>query len=135
MTIMGSHRACQNMCRHKNSSHARHMSKLEGSARWSWRSAWLQRRDGRSCVLLPRRASQFDPTIDEERKFISNLKRNMLVLPDSSECAALRANVEGDRLNSRFQHTHKTKSVKARGVMEGKSVIIQDESRYLDKYE
>ena len=58
----------------------------------------------------------------------------MPVLPDSPECAALRANVEGDRLNSRFQHTHKNKSVKPHGVMEEKSVIIQDEYHYLDKY-
>ena len=58
----------------------------------------------------------------------------MTVLPDSSECAALRADVEGDRLNSRFQHTHKNKLVKPHGVMERKSVIIQDEYRYLDKY-
>ena len=57
----------------------------------------------------------------------------MPVLPDSLECAALRANVEGDRLNSRFQHTHKNKSVKAHGIIK-KSVIIQDEYRYLDKY-
>jgi len=56
------------------------------------------------------------------------------VLLDSPECVALRDDMEGDRLNSRFQHTHKNKSIKARGVMEGKSVIIQDESRYLDKY-
>ena len=55
------------------------------------------------------------------------------MLPDSPECVALRADVE-DRLNSRFPHTHKNKSVKAHGVMEGKSVIVQDESRYLDKY-
>ena len=54
--------------------------------------------------------------------------------PDSSEYVALRANVEGDRLNSRFQHTHKNKSVKAHGVMEEKLVIIHDEYRYLDKY-
>ena len=58
----------------------------------------------------------------------------MPVLPDSPECAALRADVEGDRLNSRFQHTHKNKSVEAHGIMEEKSVIIQDEYRYLDKY-
>ena len=58
----------------------------------------------------------------------------MPVLPDSPECVALRADMEGDRLNSRFQHTHKNKSIKARRVMEGKSVIIQDEYRYLDKY-
>ena len=56
------------------------------------------------------------------------------MLPDSLECAALRANVEEDRLNSRFQHTHKNKSVKAHGVIEEKSVIIKDEYRYLDKY-
>ena len=112
----------------------RHTSKPEGSAQWSCRSTWLQRRDGRSRVLLPRHASQFDPAIGKERKLISNLKRNMPVLPDSSECAALRVDVEGDRLNSRFQHTHKNKSVKTHGIMEEKSVIIQDEYRYLDKY-
>ena len=56
------------------------------------------------------------------------------MLPDSPKCAALRADVEGDRLNSRFQHTHKNKLVKTQGVMVGKSVIIQDEYRYLDKY-
>ena len=54
----------------------------------------------KSYVLLPRRASQFDPTIDKERKLISNLRRNMSVLSDSPECVALRADVEGDRLNS-----------------------------------
>ena len=58
----------------------------------------------------------------------------MSVLPDSSECVALSADVEGDRLNSRFQHTHNNKSVKAHGIMEAKSVIIHDEYRYLDKY-
>ena len=65
---------------------------------------------------------------------MSNLRRNMPVLPDSSECAALRADVEGDRLNSRFQHTHKNKSVKTHEIMEEKLVIIQDEYRYLDQY-
>ena len=44
----------------------------------------------------------------------------MLVLLDSPECAALRADVEGNRLNSRFQHTHKNKLVKAYEVVEGK---------------
>ena len=58
----------------------------------------------------------------------------MPMLPDSPECVALRADVEGDRLNSRFKHTHKNKSFKAHGFMEGKLVIIQDESHYLDKY-
>ena len=58
----------------------------------------------------------------------------MSVLPDSLECAALRADMKGDQLNSRFQHIHKNKSVKVHGVMEEKSVIIQDEYRYLDKY-
>ena len=58
----------------------------------------------------------------------------MPVLPDSPECAALRADVEGNRLNSRFQHTHKNKLVKAHGFAKEKSVIIQDEYRYLDKY-
>ena len=56
------------------------------------------------------------------------------MLPDSPECTALRADMEGDRLNSRFQHIHKNKSVKAHEVMEEKSVIIQDEYCYLDKY-
>ena len=59
----------------------------------------------------------------------------MPVLPDSPECVALRADVEGDRLNSRFQYTHKNKLVKAHGFIEEKSVIIQDEYRYLDKYQ
>ena len=43
--------------------------------------------------------------------------------------------MEGNRLNSRFQHTHKNKSIKAHGIMEGKSVIAQDRSRYFDKHE
>ena len=51
------------------------------------------------------------------REFISNLGQNVPVLPDSPECAALRADMKGDRLNSRFQHIHKNKSVKARGVV------------------
>ena len=58
----------------------------------------------------------------------------MPVLPDSPECAALRADMKGDRLNSRFQHIHKNKSVKTHGIIEEKSVIIQDEYYYLDKY-
>ena len=58
----------------------------------------------------------------------------MLVLPDSPECVALRADMEGDRLNSQFQHTHKNKSIKAHGIMEGKLVVTQDRSRYLDKH-
>ena len=49
------------------------------------------------------------------REFISNLGRKVSVLPDSPECAALRADMKGDRLNSRFQHIHKNKSIKARG--------------------
>ena len=57
----------------------------------------------------------------------------MPVLPDSPECEALRGDLEGDRLNSQFQHTHKNKSVEAHGIMEEKSVIIQDEYCY-DKY-
>ena len=52
------------------------------------------------------------------------------MLLDSPECVALRADVEGDRLNSRFQHTHKNKLIKAHAIMEGKSVIVQDESCY-----
>ena len=58
----------------------------------------------------------------------------MPVLPDSPECVALRADMEGNRLNSRFQHTHKNKSIKAHGIMEDKSVITRDRSCYLGKY-
>ena len=58
----------------------------------------------------------------------------MSVLPDSPECAALRANMKGDRLNSQFQHIHKNKSIKAHGVMQEESVIILDEYHCLDKY-
>ena len=46
------------------------------------------------------------------------------MLPDSPKCVALRADVEGDRLNSRFQHTHKNKLVEAHGIVEENSVII-----------
>ena len=56
------------------------------------------------------------------------------MLPHSPECVALRADMEGDRLNSRFQHTHKNKSVKSHKIMKEKSVVNQDEYRYLDKY-
>ena len=56
------------------------------------------------------------------------------MLPDSPECAALRADMKGDRLNSRFQHIHKNKSIKAHGVMQEESVIILDEYHCLDKY-
>ena len=56
------------------------------------------------------------------------------MLPDSPECAAMRADMKGDRLNSRFQHTHKNKSVKAHGVVEGKLVVTQEEYSYSDKY-
>ena len=81
-----------------------------------------------------RHATQFDPTIDKERKLISNLRQNIPVLLDSHECVALGADMEENRLNSRFQHTHKNKLVKAHGFAKEKSVIIQDEHRYLDKY-
>jgi hypothetical protein len=50
----------------------------------------------------------------------------MSVLLDNPEYVALRADMQGNRLNSRLQHTHKNKSVKGYGVMEGKLVIIQD---------
>ena len=56
------------------------------------------------------------------------------MLPDSPECAALRANLKGDRLNSQFQHIHKNKSVKAHGVVQEELIIVQDEYHYLDKY-
>ena len=50
----------------------------------------------------PKTCQSIDPAIDNERKLISNLRRNMPVLPDSPECVALRADMKGDRLNSRF---------------------------------
>ena len=55
----------------------------------------------------------------------------MPVLPDSTECVALRADTEGNRLNSQFQRLIKINQLK---LMEGKSVIAQDRSRYLDKH-
>ena len=58
----------------------------------------------------------------------------MPVLPDSPECAAQRADMKGDRLNSRFHHIHKNKSVKACGVVQEESIITQDRSHYLDKH-
>ena len=44
----------------------------------------------------------------------------MPVLPDSPECAALGTDMEGNQLDSQFQHTHMNKSVKAHEIMEGK---------------
>ena len=58
----------------------------------------------------------------------------MPVLPNSPECAALRTDMKGDRLNSRFQHMHKNKSIKAHEVVSEESVIVQDEYHSLDKY-
>ena len=46
-----------------------------------------------------------------------NTKGVTLVLPDNPECVALRADMKGDRLNSRFQHIHENKSVKAHWVV------------------
>ena len=59
----------------------------------------------------------------------------MPVLPDSPECVALEVDMEGDRLNSRFQHIHKNKSFKAHGFVQEESVITQDRSCYLDKHQ
>jgi len=59
----------------------------------------------------------------------------MTVLPDSPECAARRPDMKGDRPNSRFQHIHKNKSFKPRGVVQEESVITQDRSCYLDKHQ
>ena len=55
----------------------------------------------------------------------------MPVLPNSPECAALKADMKGDRL----QHIQKNKSFKARGVEQEESVITQDRSCYLDKHQ
>ena len=41
-------------------------------------------------------------TTDKETNFICNLGQNLPVLPDSPECAVMRANMKGDRLTSRF---------------------------------
>ena len=48
------------------------------------------------------------------------------MLPDSPKCAALRADMRGNRLNSRSQHVHKNESIKAHGIVQEESVIIQD---------
>ena len=58
----------------------------------------------------------------------------MPVLPDSPECAALRADMIGDRLNSRFQHIHNNESVKTHVVVQEELVIIQDKYHHLSKY-
>ena len=58
----------------------------------------------------------------------------MSVFAQTVPSAASGATRLENRLNSQFKHIHKNKSVKAHGVVEEKSVIIQDESRYLDKY-
>ena len=57
----------------------------------------------------------------------------MPVLSDSPECAALRADMRGDRLNSRFQYIHENASVRAYGVVQEESVIIHDKC-HLNKY-
>ena len=41
------------------------------------------------------RASQFDPTIDKERKFISNLRWNMLVCAQTLPTVSLREQLDG----------------------------------------
>ena len=100
-------------CRHENvSTH----SKPEESAWWSWRSAWLQRRGNRSCEFLPRRASQFDPTIDKERKFISNLRWNMSVFAQTVPNVPLQEQPNGKNwLNSRYAQKSAVADCKSRG--------------------
>ena len=117
MTIVGSHQACQNVCRHKI------LSRAEGT-RASQKGLLDGARDPPNFsvgVVDPTHSSRDVPvnlTLQlTRREFISNLGQNMPVLPDSPECAALRADMKGDRLNSRFQHIHKNKSVKAHGVV------------------
>ena len=44
---------------------------------------------------------------------------------DSPECAAMRADMKGDRLNSRFQYIHENKSIKAHWDVYEESIIIQ----------
>ena len=48
----------------------------------------------------------------------------MPVFPDSPECAALRADMRGDRLNSRFWHIHKHKSVKKNRLSSKIDIIL-----------
>ena len=112
------------MCRHKISSHA------EGT-RASQKGSLDGARDPPSFsagMVNPAHSSQDMPVnltlqLTRREKLISNLRRNMPVLPDNPECVALRADVEGNRLNSRFQHIYKNKSIKAHGIMESKLVI------------
>ena len=49
------------------------------------------------------------------------------MLPDSPQCAALRADMDSSILI-------RINKLKAHGIMEGKSVIAQDRSRYLDQH-
>ena len=58
----------------------------------------------------------------------------MPVLSDSPECADLRVDMKGDRLNIQLLHIHENKSVKAHWVVLEESVIIQDKCHYLNKY-
>ena len=48
---------------------------------------------------------------------LRNPPETLPVLPDSPECAALRADMQGDRLNSRFHYIHEDESIKAHGVV------------------
>ena len=49
----------------------------------------------RSCEFLPRRASQFDPIIDKEIKFISNLRWNVLIFAQTVPSVPLREQPDG----------------------------------------
>ena len=79
-----------------------------------WRSVWLQCRTSRSCEFL--RACQLIwPTIDKERKFISNLGWICRSWPDSSKRAASGAAKRENRLNSRYAQKSAVTDCKARG--------------------
>jgi hypothetical protein len=58
-------------------------------------------------IRQPQGASQFDLQLERKRELISNLRRNMPVLLDSSECTALKSDARESRLNSRFLYIHK----------------------------
>jgi hypothetical protein len=81
---------------------------------WAWRSTWLQRRTCRP-YEFPKACQSIWPTIDKERKFISNLRWNMLACPDSSKCATSGAARWENRLNSQYKKKSLLRTVKLMG--------------------
>ena len=68
-----------------------------------WRSAWLQRRTSWPYEFLPRACQSIWPAIDKERKFISNLRWNMPVLPRQFQVCRFIAARRENQLNSRYE--------------------------------